>query len=147
MSDTSLTAAVIARLDAEVADLRSVEGAAAFATIVERRAWPQVTPAAYVVPEGLRGLAPSAGAGAFVQPTQESVSVLLVVRPHDRVGAAGIEPIEALKRAVLRAVAGWGPQDAMGQFRLTRGATRDISGGAIVYQIEFAIDDQLRIIT
>lgn len=142
----SLVAAVIARLRATVPDLRTIDGAAALAALIERNAIAQVTPAAHVIPSGLKGLAAEAMTGAFVQDVEETVTVVLSLRPNDRIGAAGIEPVEALKTAVIAAIAGWAPGDETGVFVLSRAGISNVSGGALIFQIDFAIHDQLRIL-
>ena len=53
--------------------------------------------------------------------------------------------IPVLIRQVLDAVAGWGPDDAVGVFELARGSLLHNRDGRLVYQLDFAIDDQLRI--
>jgi len=49
---------------------RRVEGAAVLASLIEKNALPRVTPAAYVLPLGARGLTATASTGAFVQGAQ-----------------------------------------------------------------------------
>ncbi|WP_121064729.1 phage tail terminator protein [Chachezhania antarctica] len=139
---------VIARLKAEVADLGGrVEGAASFATLMQQNALPQVTPAAHVLPVGLTGGRANAATGMFTQLFDEAVGVILTIRGHDQTGGRSLDLTEALIRAVIEAVAGWEPADEIGSFRLVRGNLVSLRAGALIYQLDFSITDQLRIPT
>ncbi len=139
-------AEVMTRLKALVPGLaRRVEGAADFAELMRRNALPQQTPAAHVLPLGLQGGREDAIAGAFRQDVVEVVGVLLTLRTFSQTGAATLPELNLLIRDVINAVAGWGPAEAVGVFRLARGHLVTMSAGTIVYQIEFSISDQLRI--
>lgn len=143
-----LVADVIARLDAQVAALSGrVEGAAQFADLMARKALPQVTPAAHVLPLGLQGGQVQSSAGLFVQGVEEVVAVVLSYRSHERTGSAALVPLDQVIRAVIDVIAGWGPDAAVGTFALRRGAVISMAAGTIVYQLEFSISDQLRIAT
>lgn len=143
-----MIAQIIARLKERAPGLSSrVEGAAAFSAMVQRGQLPQVTPAAHVIPVGLAGGAVGSAANAFTQMTVESIGVVLTLRSNDQSGGRGVEPIDALKNEVIAALVGWAPSDdTVGIFRLAAGRTLSVQGGAIVYQLDFAIEDQLRII-
>lgn len=139
---------VIARLKGQVSDFHNrVEGAAALSALIERQALPANTPAAHVIPAAMRGGTADAAAGAFLQEFTETVAVVITVRPNDRVGARGIEPIEALKTSVINALVGWAPSDELGVFTLTSGQITTVLGGAVAYTLQFRIADQLRIMT
>ena len=56
-----------------------------------------------------------------------------------------VPELDELIHAVLLAVAGWGPDEAVGVFELARGSLIHNRDGVLVYQLDFAIDDQLRI--
>ncbi len=143
-----MIAAVITRLEALVASLsKRVEGAAQFADLMKRNALPQQTPAAYVLPLGLQGGAAQAATGAFTQQFDEAVAVMLVVRSNDRTGEKALARIDVLIREIINAIAGWAPNDEIGVFKLSRGSLVNMSAGTIVFQIEFSITDQLRIIS
>jgi hypothetical protein len=139
--------AVIARLKDRVPDLRRIEGAAALTAIMERRAWPESTPAAYVIPVALSGGAVSSGASAYVQDTAETIGVILILRPNDRLGSRGIEPVEGLKADVIEALAGWAPGVQTDGFALKGARMTNVQAGAFSYQIDFTIPDQLRILS
>ena len=141
-----MIAQVIARLQAQVPALAGrVEGAADFTDLKRRNALPQQTPAAHVLPLGLRGGRADAASGAFTQMFDETIAVLLTVRSHDRTGARALEDVAPLIRAIVEAIAGWAPNDEVGVFALGRGQLVNMSAGTFVYQVDFSITDQLRI--
>lgn len=138
-------AQVIIRLKAEVGALRSVEGAASLATLLQGQALPQHTPAAHVVPLGLRGGRVDAAAGAFTQIVEEVFGVVLTLRSNSQTGARDLPDIDGLIRDVIEALAGWGPADAIDVLALQRGALISMTAGTIIYQLDFAMTDQVRI--
>jgi hypothetical protein len=138
--------AVIQRLEAKVPDIAGrIQGAAELADLMRNNRLPRQTPAAHVVPVGLRGGAPSASAGFYVQELSETVGVVLTLRSHDATGARALTQVDQLIRAVADAIAGWAPGAETGVFRLERGRLASMSAGTLVYQIDFTITDQLRI--
>ena len=138
---------VRARLEDRVPDLAGrIEGAASLAALIKANALPPVTPAAHVVMMGSRGGQPSRATGLFLQPVECMVGVILTVRSYDRVGERAAEPAEALGEQIVQALAGWTPdEDAAEPFRLLRSGVVSMEGGAVVFQIDFAISTQLRI--
>lgn len=139
---------VINRLTSQVPDFSGrIEGAAEFAALMRQNALPQVTPAAHVLPLGLRGGQGQTGAGAFRQEVEEVVAVLITLRAHSRTGREALPDLDALIRKVIAAIAGWGPEDAIGVFRLARGQLVSMSAGTMLYQLDFALTDQLRILS
>ena len=140
--------AVITRLKDQVAGLGGrVEGAAGFTALMQQNALPQSTPAAHVLPLGLQGGAAQSSAGAFTQMFDEALGIVLTVRAHDQTGAKALEKVSQLIREVIAALIGWGPDDEIGVFRLSRGQLVSIRAGALVYQLDFIITDQLRSMT
>lgn len=138
---------LIARLKERVPDFSGrVEGALNLAELMAAGALPQTTPAANVLSVGLQGGTPDAAAGLFRQPYEEVFGVMLTFRSNTPVGKRAFDRVEEIKRAVIEAVAGWVPSDQFGPFRLARGTLVNFSAGTLVYQIDFAIGDQLRII-
>lgn len=136
------------RLGAGVPELTGrIEGAAAFADLMRQNALPQVTPAAFVIPLGLQGGAAEAVTGFFRQEVQEVLGVMLVLRTFSRTGDQALPELGQLVASVVAAVAGFAPDDAVGVFRLVRGALVSMTAGTIVYQLEFSLSDQLRIAT
>ena len=74
------------------------------------------------------------------------VSVVLTLRTYDRAAGDDLPELHELIQAVLQAVAGWGPDESVGVFELARGSLIHNRDGRLVYQLDFAIDDQLRIL-
>jgi hypothetical protein len=140
--------ALITRLEAQVPTLAGrVNGAADFADLMKRNALPKATPAAHVIPLGLAGGAADASTGAFTQMFTETIGVMLTVRSYDRTGEKALGTIDTLIRSIVDAVAGWGPNDEIGVFQLSCGNLVNMSAGTIVYQLDFSITDQLRILS
>lgn len=139
--------AVITRLKAEVSEFSGrVDGAAEFADLMQRGSRPQSALAAYVLPLGLQGGTSEASAGLFVQSVRETVAVVILVNAADALGNRALQTLDPLVKAVIGAVAGWdGGEDALGIFELVRGNLITPGTGLIAYQLEFAINDQLRI--
>lgn len=139
---------VIDRIDAQVAALAGrVRGAADLAQLQRDNRLPQVTPAAHVLPLGLLPSSADAATGFFTQNFDHVVGVVLTLRTGDGTGAGSLGDLEALIGAVIAALAGWRTAGASGVFRLVRGSIVTMTGGALVYQLDFAITDQLRIAT
>ncbi len=72
---------------------------------------------------------------------------MLTVRGHDATGARALERIDDLIEAIVAAVAGWSPEAGGWAFNLRRVRLVSSAGGAFVYELTFAIADQLRIAT
>lgn len=141
---------VIGRLVVLCPDLGTrIEGAAELTALVTSGALPNVTPCAFVLPLGLRGGAAHAVTGLFRQGVDEVVGVVLIVEaPGSDTGAPALPTIDALVNSVIAAMCGWRPDDdAIGVFQLARGALLQASRGAVMYQLDFSIPDQLRIAT
>jgi hypothetical protein len=105
--------------------------------------------AAHVVADGLTGGTPNAASGYFTQAFDETVSVVLSFR-NMQGGLRGLDLYDAVKWAVIEALCGWAPTgqdgtETVGVFRLARGRVIAQDQGTLIYQIDFAIGDQLRI--
>jgi hypothetical protein len=138
--------AVIARLSVRAPDLRSVEGVAELAALIETKALAQQQGVAgYVIPTGLRGGRVTSASALFVQEVSESVSVLLSMRNAGRTGGKALLEVGPHITAVLDALCGWGPDDAPGVLQLVRAGGVSLDKGTFTYLIEFSIADQLRI--
>jgi hypothetical protein len=123
-----------------------VEGAAELTELVRRDALPNVTPAAFVLPLGLRGGEADAAAGLYRQVYDEVIGVLLVIEvAGDATGATALPTIDALVSEVIAALIGWAPGEQVGVFRLERGQLVSLARGTVIYQLEFSIEDQLRV--
>lgn len=136
--------AVIARLKAEVPALRTVAAAADMMQLMKANGLPQITPAAHVVPAGLRGGSAEAMAGAFIQNITEAIGIVITFRNTDAAGAKGLAQADDVITDILTAVAGWGPEDAPGVFALVRGSVLSMEATTMVYLLEFSIPLQLR---
>lgn len=120
--------------------------AAKLSELIARNQLGQAAPAAFTLPLGVRGGQADAVTGLYRQEVEWLEGVLLVVRAAgDATGAAGLVQLEPLITAVIEAVAGWAPEELIGVFRLVRGELVSLSTGTLTYQLDFAIEDQLRI--
>ena len=139
--------AISARLSDTVPALTGrVAGAVGFGRLIEAGKLPAKTPAAFVLPAGIQGGHVAAAAGAYVQDTDEILTVMLALRVHDAAGQRGGDPLKALIDAVLGALCGWCPAGpATGVLRLVRGSLMSMNAGLILYQIDLALSNQLRI--
>ena len=136
---------VIARLKTAAPHLRTVDGAASLAALMQSNALPQAEVGAHVITLGLQGGAADAVTGAFTQMLDELIGVVITFRTHDRVGAADQTDVAGLIRDTITALIGWSPNDEIGVFRFVRGGLTAFNKGTIVYLLEFSITDQLRI--
>jgi hypothetical protein len=106
----------------------------------------QVDFSAYLLPLALRGGAGSASTGVFQQPLDRLLSVLLVRRAiGDPLGQQVTDAFADDIEAVIRAIAGWAPEDAIGVFQLERGELVSVAGGVATFQLDFSLNAQLRI--
>lgn len=137
---------VIQRLQERVPQLSNrVEGAAHLAQLMAQNQLPQHTPAANVIATGLAGGAADAATGLFRQSYDETVTVYLTFRNVQGTGGNALDLFDEVKWTVIEALCGWGPETAVGVFRLVRGQVVNMTTGTLLYQIDFAIGDQLRI--
>lgn len=137
---------LIERLKERVPDLSNrVEGALSLADLMAQGRLPETTPAANVIQVGLVGKPADSAAGLFRQGFDEVFGVVLTFRNNTPTARKGFDRVEEIKRAVIEAVCGWSPDGVLGTFSLARGTQVSFSAGTLVYQIDFAIGDQLRI--
>mgnify|MGYP001581735495 CR=1 FL=1 len=143
------TAAIGARLLAAVPAFAGRIGTALqLAELMKRSQLPVTTPAAFLLPLGLRGGRGEAATGKFIQGLDRFLGVVLVVRSaSDPLGAKVADELIDLIEAVVPAIVGWAPASAIGVFRLARGELLSLAGGAVTYQLDFILDDQLRVNT
>ena len=138
-----LAAAVRARLEAAVPELAGrLSGAADLQLVTAQNRLPQVGPAAVVLPLGMRGGPVAAVFGAFRQIVTRRVGVLLVARAPEPATLRGADALEELAEAVLAALAGWTPDETTpGVLRLETADLRGLAGGALIFEMAFALDD------
>lgn len=139
--------AILTRLRTTVPDLRLVEDATAFAALVQSGRLPMQSPAAHVIPGGMQGGRVEAMTGLFIQDTVEIVTVILSVTVAGQTGTGRVPDLHALLQRVIAALVGWAPEVDGPAFELRRVAAPAMNAGAVVYQIDFSIQDQLRIPT
>lgn len=142
-------AAVRDRIETRVPPLAKRMGLATdYGKLIETNQVPQITPAGYVLPGLIRGEAVTSMTGMYVQHVTEGVKVLLFVRvAGDALGQKGQDEAEPLVRAVIENLAGWGPADAFGVLVLVSAELVGSARGNLVFEIDFALADQLRIAT
>lgn len=141
-----LVTAIIARLKAEVPEYGGrVEAAADLASQMRQNALPGVTPVAHVVPSGLTATGNTEVTGLFRQEVSREITVFVTLRSHDQNGRAILDEVDVLIDRTVHAVAGWAPTGDTGVFHLRRARLLSFVAGAAVYEITFALPDQLRI--
>lgn len=123
-----------------------VHGAADFAELMRTNALPQVTPAAHVIPMGYLGGKPLDFTGLYRQSVEYQLAVVLTLRAQDKAGGRDLPDAGQLIDQVVAAFAGWEPDPSVTRvMRLVRARLVGIPPGALVYEITFACDVQLRI--
>lgn len=106
----------------------------------------QVEFSAYLLPLAFRGGAGTASTGVYRQPLDPMLGVLLCRRSiADPLGSKVADAFAEDIDAAIRAIAGWGPDEAIGVFQCERGELVSVSGGVATYQLDFSLNDQLRI--
>ncbi len=136
---------VVARLEASQA-VERVEGALELQALVEAGALPSAGRSAFVVPLGFNGGAVGMASGAYVQALTEVVGVVLAVRSSQPPARAARHALSGLVEAVVAALAGWQPPGAIDVLRLNRGFLVDVRKGIALYQLDFSISSQLRVL-
>lgn len=142
-----LAAEVEARIVAAVPELAGRMGTALqFSEAMRTGSLGQVSPSGYLLPLGLRGGAADMAAGMFRQGLDRYVAVILALRSiADPLGSRVADAFVPMIDGVIGAICGWGPDSAIGVFRLGRGELVSTAGGVATYQLDFILDDQLRI--
>jgi len=139
---------VVQRLSERVPALEArVEGVASLVQLISANQLPQTTPAARVMASEIRGGAADAASGVFRQAVEETVSVYLVLRNLQGGGRNELDRLYPIRDAIIEALCGWAPEEAVGVFRLSRAHVLRIGEGTLVYQIDAVIMNQLRIFT
>lgn len=128
-----------------------IEPAGKMSDAIARNALASVGTSCFVLALGLRGGAADAASGLFRQEITEVLGLVLVMRAAgDATGARSADPLRDLRNDVIARIVGkeapsdWGGE-TIGVFRLSRGELRSMNAGTLIYQLDFAIDDQLRI--
>ena len=140
--------AVIARLETEVVELAGrVEGAGNLAALTRENRLPQITPAAHVMPAGIRGGKADGGSGTYTQEFAEAISVILTIRDHTPEAKRVLADLRGFIFRIVAAIAGWLPPGGVSVFTFARAELVGSSKGTFIYQIDFAISVQLRILS
>lgn len=145
-------ASVQARLEPIAALGKRIQPAASLSELMARNQAPQTCPAAFVLPSGIRGGPAEAMAGLFKQDIAEMLSIVLFLRSAgDATGGKMTDVLVPIRNDVIRAIVGWAPQsdwlegETVGEFSLSRGTLVSLSAGLLTYQLDFNLNDQLRI--
>ena len=137
---------VIDRLNEKVAALSGrIRAAEDYTALLQMKGITSAQGGAYVMPSGIRGGRVESATGIFTQMVDEIIAVVVLVPAERGLGRQGAT-IDGLKQAVIEALCGWVPDDAIGPFQLVRGAMINLGDGALAFQTEFSVPDQLRII-
>jgi hypothetical protein len=135
---------IIDRLKMAAPSLGSVDRAIDMEALMASRPHPHGKPLANVVVMGLRG-GEVTSMTDYIQNVGVAFSVILTIPSHsDRAGKQAADDVLALLFEVCAALCGWGPDDAPGVTTLSRSFPVTTKPGAIVYAIEFTLNDQLR---
>lgn len=145
---TTLVDATAQRIAGQVPQLAGlIEYVADFAALIAANALPQRDLTAFVIPAGFDAETGQGIVNAHTQPLQRAISVVLVQKARgDAKARSAVPKIDALEIAVVKAVAGWAPDDAVGVFNVTRGRLVSVDNGLVIFQIDFKLADQVRII-
>lgn len=144
----SLVAAVKDRIASVVSALEGkLDTVADLAALVQEGALPQREVTAFVVPLGFDARGGESATGLHTQMLNRAVGVVLCIRTHgDATARRSLPTIDGLERDVVAAVAGWAPDDVAGVFAVTRGRLVSVAAGLVIYQLDFELLDQLRIL-
>ncbi len=139
---------IIARLKAQVAALGDrVDGAAALAPLIDGNELPATTPIAFVVPLGLDAGRAESSTGTHRQMMHLRWGVLLVIDyAGDATGVETMPEVGEIAKAIREALSGWQP-GSDGVLELKREFLVKLAKGTVFYELDFSVDEQLRIIS
>ena len=143
----TLVVNVATRISDQVPALKDrMDYVAALAALSAEGALPQREVAGFVVPLGFDDRGANAAAGMYTQMIVDTIGVVLCVKAlGDAKAKRALVTIDSLVGDVLNAVAGWAPDNVAGVFTATRGRLLSVTKGLVIYQLDFALLDQLRI--
>ena len=72
--------------------------------------------------------------------------MLVIHAAGDIAGARSLATVDQLVWKLIAALAGWGPEEVVGVFSLRRGQLLSAEAGTVIYQLDFAIQNQLRVL-
>lgn len=145
---TMLVQAVADRIGDQVTPLTgAIQYIADLASLISANAMPQREVTAFVVPLGFDAGDGQSAVNAHTQMLNRAVGVVLAVKAlGDAKAQRAVPTIDSLEQSVIAAVAGWGPDNTAGVFNVLRGRLVSVESGLVLYQIDFALKDQLRIV-
>jgi hypothetical protein len=145
---TMLIDAVASRIDDQVVTLKgAVQYIADLAALISANAMPQRELTAFVVPLGFDAGDGESAVNYHVQPLDRAIGVVLAVKAlGDAKAKRALPSIDVLEKSVVNAIAGWTPDNVVGVFNVKRGRLVSVESGLVLYQIDFALKDQLRIV-
>ena len=124
-----------------------IYGATDLAALQKSNLVGSVSPAAYTLPLGVGGGEADAATGLYRQPIYWLDGVLLVVMvAGDAPGGKAQQQMEPLIMDTINAIAGQDVDGMIGTYRLAKGELVGLAAGVLSYQLDFAIEDQLRIV-
>ncbi len=145
MSETIIEV-VADKLKTEVTAFDSVELIADLAALVKENALPQRDVTGFVVDLGFDDRGGRSASGLYTQMLSTTVGIIICVKAYGDVsGASRIPALDILVKAVIDALAGWAPDDVVGVFEVLRGRLLSMANGLMIYEVQFALLDQLRI--
>lgn len=143
----SAVSAIKDRVLATIPDFTGlVEEVADLSSLIESGNWPQRDRAVWVIPLGFNAREPEDATGAHLQMLDEIVGVVLYVQVSgDPKAKAALAKIDTMQDAVLQNVCGFVPAGAIDAVRAQRARLLSVTAGRVLYQIDLAIQMQLRI--
>jgi hypothetical protein len=146
---TTLVDSVAQRIGDTVPALTGcIEFIADLAALIAAGAMPQREVCAFVVPLGFDDRGGDAAVNAVTQMLAESVGVVLAIKAlGDAKARRALPTIDVLSQSVIAAIVGWAPDDVTGVFRVLKGRMVSADKGLVLYQLDFAVLDQLRIVS
>lgn len=150
----------IARLSSEVDELGGgrLQGALELTELLRTNVLPNAPSWGFVFHNGIAGFSAEMMTGAFLQAAEEIVSIVLGIRKAGDATGKRIAPeLHVLVWKSIFALAGWAPEGEApededgttptGVYVLRRGRVVSLKDGTALYQLDFAISQQIRVIT
>lgn len=145
-----MTPEIIERLKLLVPELKGrVYGATALAALMKADAVPQNTPCAHLIPTGMQGARePMITIGSYIQTVDHGFAVVLSLRAHDAHGERiAMDEMHPLLEKIATALVGWTPIDSVGVMIFRRAQLVAFARGVAVYELDFSLKHDLRILT
>ena len=141
-----MIAAIATRLAARVTVLAGRIGeAVSLADLMGQDRLPQQTPFAHIIPVRITSRPPGIIQGFYDQSIEREIAVVLTLRTNDATGRTAVQGVGGLLDQIMLALAGWQPAGMFAPLVFRRADLLRADAGTFVYQITFAISDELRI--